>query len=236
MSDRLEWADTNSGAQLLFPGEDVDGATVDAGEIAIAFWTGSNGIALSGPPQQLADRLEQAAAIARTAAGLLAEPLRHLPDGLDPWTWTTLGTGTDSSEEHDNTLCRTPGITVLDPRRVTCGDCVAAWNVHWSGEFAFPAVLSVPADPADCRIGDRLPYASITWISGHDSADEATAPEGNAGVEYGIASTTAPDIEPLGHSSLQRAAAELADSRTVWPGVYLVQRTGDGPWQRVTAN
>ncbi|KOT51162.1 MULTISPECIES: hypothetical protein [Streptomyces] len=54
-------------------------------------------------------------------------------------------------------------------------------------------------------------------------------------IEYGIASTERPDIEPLGHGSLSRATAELADSSTVWPGVYLVQRQGHGPWQRVTS-
>lgn len=165
MSDRLEWAAPTSRAELLFPGEDVDGATVDAGEIAIAFWTGSNGIALSGPPQNLAERLEQAAAIARTAAGLLTEPLRHIPDGLDPWAWTARGTRADSSEEHGNTLCATSAATAADPRRVTCGDCIAAWNARWPDRFAFPVALPVPADPADCRIGKQLPYASITWTS-----------------------------------------------------------------------
>ncbi|OEJ49525.1 hypothetical protein [Streptomyces agglomeratus] len=172
MSERLEWADTTSGAQLLFPGEDVDGATVDAGELAIAFWTGSNGIALSGPSQDLADRLEQASIIVRAAAIPLQQPLRHLPDGLDPRAGIVLGTGADSSEEHTNTLCRTPGITAADPRRVTCGGCVAAWNARHPDQFAFPVALSLPADPVDCRIGDQLPYASITWISDEDRNEE----------------------------------------------------------------
>src|SRR5437867_694495 len=118
MSDRLEWADTTSGAELLFPGEDIDGATVDNGQVAVAWWTGSNGIALEGPPQQLADRLEQAAAIVRAVVPLVPEQPRHLPGDLDPWAWITLGTGADSSTEHSNTRCRTPGITVRDPRRV----------------------------------------------------------------------------------------------------------------------
>ncbi|MFJ5820007.1 hypothetical protein ACIQGT_39905 [Streptomyces sp. NPDC093108] len=171
MSDRLEWAATTSSAQVLFPGEDIDGATVDAGEIAIAFWTGSNGIALSGPPQDLADRLEQAATMVRTAAVLLAEPLRHLPDDLDPMTWIDLSTGTDATADHDNALCRMPGITVADPRRVTCGDCVAAWNATQPDRFTIPVALSVPADPVDCRIGDQLPYALLTWISNAPGAE-----------------------------------------------------------------
>ncbi|MGI5133836.1 hypothetical protein [Streptomyces sp. CA-106110] len=171
MAERLEWADHTSSAEILFPGEDIDGATVDNGEIAVAFWTGSNGIALSGPPQDLARRLEQAATVVRAAARLLQEPLRHLPDGLDPWAWILLGTDADSCEEHNNTLCRTPGITVADPRRVTCGDCITVWNARWSGEFAFPVTLRIPADPADSRIGDHLPYASITWISTTDDGN-----------------------------------------------------------------
>jgi hypothetical protein len=139
------WADTTSGAQLLFPGEDVDGATVDAGELAIAFWTGSNGIALCGLPQDLADRLEQASVIVRAVATLLQQPQRHLPQGLAPWAGIVPGEGNESSEEHDGTLCRTPGITVTDPRRVTCGDCVAAWNALQPDQYAYPVALSIPS-------------------------------------------------------------------------------------------
>ncbi|MGC5264123.1 hypothetical protein ACPXCO_24195 [Streptomyces cyaneofuscatus] len=179
MSERLEWAHTTSAAQLLFPGEDIDGATVDAGELAIAFWTGSNGIALSGPPQDLADRLEQAATVARTAAILLAEPLRHLSAELSPSTGTTPGTGTDSSGKHDNTLCRTPGTTVSDPRRVTCGNCVAAWNACQPDQFAIPVALAVSADPVDCRIGDQLPYASLTWINDDAGTEEDEGASGD---------------------------------------------------------
>ncbi|MFD6334887.1 hypothetical protein ACFWGI_35660 [Streptomyces niveus] len=57
--------------------------------------------------------------------------------------------------------------------------------------------------------------------------------EGEARTEYGIASTKHTDIEPLGHGSLKRATADLADSSTAWPGVYLVQRHDQEPWQRV---
>ncbi|MEU4038546.1 hypothetical protein [Streptomyces collinus] len=160
------------GAELLFPGAEVDGAPVEVGELAIAFWTGSNGIALSGPPHDLADRLEQAAASVR-AARLLTEPPRHLPDGLDPWVWSALGTGPDGEEDSGTTVCRTTGVTVRDPRRVTCGDCVTTWNNRWPGQFTFPAALPVPAAPADCRIGEHLPYASITWHG--DDTEEATA-------------------------------------------------------------
>ncbi|MGW5434106.1 hypothetical protein ACWET9_44350 [Streptomyces sp. NPDC004059] len=71
MADRLEWADITSRAELLFPGNTINGATVEVGEIAIAWWTGSTGIALSGPPEQLAARLEKAAADVREAAALV---------------------------------------------------------------------------------------------------------------------------------------------------------------------
>lgn len=50
------------------------------------------------------------------------------------------------------------------PRRVTCGDCVAAWNAIWP-EFAIPVALPVSADPDDHTIADRPPYAFITWIN-----------------------------------------------------------------------
>ncbi|MFF4053912.1 hypothetical protein ACFYZ5_45775 [Streptomyces chartreusis] len=49
IADRLEWAHTTSSAELLYPGADIDGAVVELGEIAVAVWTGSNGIALHGP-------------------------------------------------------------------------------------------------------------------------------------------------------------------------------------------
>lgn len=195
MSDRLEWADTTSGAELLFPGEDIDGAIVENGQVAIAFWTGSNGIALSGPPQDLASRLEQAAAIARTVAKFLAEPLRHLPDGLDPRARIAPGVGADTPEEDASTTCGTPGITVADPRRVTCGDCVAAWNTCWP-EFAIPVVLSISADPDDHTIADRPPYAFITWINeAPDDGDEElpgglSAPNGSATPEVWTSSAS----------------------------------------------
>lgn len=52
------------------------------------------------------------------------------------------------------------------------------------------------------------------------------------GAEYGIASESLEDIEPLGEISRRRAEVIMADSRTQWPDVYLVQRTHDGPWER----
>ncbi|MFJ3141759.1 hypothetical protein ACIPJM_04810 [Streptomyces halstedii] len=48
-----------------------------------------------------------------------------------------------------------------------------------------------------------------------------------ARTEYGIASPSRPDdIEPLGRLNRRAAEARIADSRTAWPDVYLVQRTG----------
>ncbi|MFJ2746194.1 hypothetical protein ACIO3O_41770 [Streptomyces sp. NPDC087440] len=57
-----------------------------------------------------------------------------------------------------------------------------------------------------------------------------TAP---AATEYGIASESHAEIEPLETSSRGRAEVILSDSRTTWPDVYLVERTDDDPWQRV---
>ncbi|MEV7675030.1 hypothetical protein [Streptomyces sp. NPDC088752] len=54
-------------------------------------------------------------------------------------------------------------------------------------------------------------------------------------IEYGITSEASPDvIEPLGHGSLSRATSEVIDSAATWEGVYLVQRTDNGPWGRVS--
>ncbi|MEU2315139.1 hypothetical protein [Streptomyces albidoflavus] len=56
-----------------------------------------------------------------------------------------------------------------------------------------------------------------------------------ASIEYGIASTSRPGvIEPLGRLNRQAAEARIADSRTVWPDVYLVQRTTNADWQPAT--
>lgn len=50
-------------------------------------------------------------------------------------------------------------------------------------------------------------------------------------IEYGIASPSRPgDIEPLGPVSRRTAEAVIADSRTVWTDVHLVQRVGSGEW------
>lgn len=50
-------------------------------------------------------------------------------------------------------------------------------------------------------------------------------------IEYGIASPGRPgDIEPLGPVSRRTAEAVIADSRTVWTDVHLVQRTHGGDW------
>jgi hypothetical protein len=53
--------------------------------------------------------------------------------------------------------------------------------------------------------------------------------------EYGIASESLENIEPLGEISRRRAEAILDNSRTQWPDVYLVQRTNDASWERATS-
>ncbi|MEV5440918.1 hypothetical protein AB0K80_33690 [Streptomyces sp. NPDC052682] len=50
--------------------------------------------------------------------------------------------------------------------------------------------------------------------------------------EYGIASESHEDIEPLGQVSRSRAEAIVDDSSEAWPDVYLVQRHGDSSWER----
>lgn len=54
-------------------------------------------------------------------------------------------------------------------------------------------------------------------------------------VEYGIASPSRPDdIEPLERINRRAAEAVIADSRTRWTDVYLVQRTRGGVWAPAT--
>lgn len=55
-------------------------------------------------------------------------------------------------------------------------------------------------------------------------------------VEYGIASTSDAEIEPLGQISRSSAEAIVTDSQRQWPDVYLVQRTGSGNWQQPPAD
>ncbi|MFE0777012.1 hypothetical protein [Streptomyces sp. NPDC058861] len=73
-------------AELLFPGEDIDGATVEPGEIAVAVWTGSNGIALHGPREAVRDRLLQLALPVHEAPPV---PFAHacIPERTDPRRW-----------------------------------------------------------------------------------------------------------------------------------------------------
>ncbi|MEU8812592.1 hypothetical protein ACN6K5_002184 [Streptomyces violaceoruber] len=73
MTDRLEWAHVSSPAELLYPGRDIDGATVEPGEIAVAMWTGSNGIAVHGPWEEVRDRFLQLAAAVDNAPPVRAE-------------------------------------------------------------------------------------------------------------------------------------------------------------------
>ncbi|MEW1699327.1 MULTISPECIES: hypothetical protein [unclassified Streptomyces] len=54
-------------------------------------------------------------------------------------------------------------------------------------------------------------------------------------IEYGLASTSLEDIEPLGQIIQRRAEAILDDSRRQWPDVYLIQRTEGGAWQRTAS-
>ncbi|GHD34717.1 hypothetical protein GCM10010313_81510 [Streptomyces violarus] len=52
------------------------------------------------------------------------------------------------------------------------------------------------------------------------------------GIQYGIASPSRlDDVEPLERLNRRAAEAVIADSRTQWPDVYLVQRTDGDDWQ-----
>lgn len=131
MSDRLEWAHVTSGAEILFPGEDIDGAVVEPGEIAVSVWTGSNGIALHGPRDQLRDRLLQFVAA--------IEDMRPVPVGeaciseeVDERRWgpgLPLELASLTTTFPDIAMCGQAGRPVTtDPRMATCPDCINDWN------------------------------------------------------------------------------------------------------------
>lgn len=130
MSDRLEWAHTTSYGELLYPGVDIDGAVVEPGEIAVAVWTGSNGIALHGPKQQLCDRLLQLAAAVHEAPPV-------------PWAEACIAESVDVAnwkpgQPLDRALAPLPPAPALcgcgvrpvapDPRLATCPECIDVFN------------------------------------------------------------------------------------------------------------
>ncbi|WP_329142943.1 hypothetical protein OIU91_04540 [Streptomyces sp. NBC_01456] len=59
-----------------------------------------------------------------------------------------------------------------------------------------------------------------------------TTPAPDVPIEYGIASTQAPDIENLGCISRERAEWTVADSAECHEGVYLVARHPGSPGER----
>lgn len=129
MSERLEWAHASSGAELLFPGEHIDGAVVEPGEIAVAVWTGSNGIALHGPREAVRDRLLQLALAVHEAPPVpFADAC--IPERTNPRRWRPaplprpLAPGPAGPA-----LCGgADRPAAADPRLATCPDCIERWN------------------------------------------------------------------------------------------------------------
>jgi hypothetical protein len=128
MTDRLEWAHAGSCAELLYPGSDIDGAVVEPGEIAVAMWTGSNGIALYGPRAQLRDRLLQLADAVDSAPppsteeACIAEELE--PSGWHPAQMPAVQTGAARGKAR----CGAERPIAMDPRLATCESCIEIWN------------------------------------------------------------------------------------------------------------
>ncbi|GGP80847.1 hypothetical protein [Streptomyces melanogenes] len=142
MFDRLEWADTASAAVLLYPGTDIDDAVVEPGEIAVAIRTGSNGIALYGTQQQLADRLQQLSNAVRTAPPVLqhAACIAAAPASLP-------ASGTVFLEAR-RTRCRERATVAADPRQATCPYCIEDHNAD-------------PATPDHLRIRLSRPVPAL---------------------------------------------------------------------------
>lgn len=138
MFDRIEWAEAASAAELLYPGTDIDDAVVEPGEIAIAVWTGSNGIALYGAQQQLADRLQQLSDAVRTAPPVPQHAACIAADPAEPPASGTV------LPEARRTRCGQSGTVAADPRQATCPACIEAHNAD-------------RATPDHLRIRPRLP-------------------------------------------------------------------------------
>ncbi|MFK0154205.1 hypothetical protein ACIQVK_19295 [Streptomyces sp. NPDC090493] len=173
MSDRLESVRASGGwpVDLLYPGTSIGGDLVRDGEMAVALWAHSNGIALQGTQQDLLNRLEQLTAVVRTAPPLPTEPF-HLPAHLVPDDVIPETGDVRVDHVHDATRCTTPGITVRDPRRATCAGCISDWNDIW--RTAIATVLYVPADTTDHTISPSLPYSLTGWVT--DDSESAKAP------------------------------------------------------------
>lgn len=147
MSDRLEWVPASSGAELLFPGEDIDGALVQPGEIAVAMWAGSNGIALHGPRRTVRDQLLRLALAVDEAPPVpFAEAC--IPAGTDPHRWRPtplprpLAPGPTAPA-----LCGDDDRpAAADPRLTTCPDCITTWNSH-TPHTRLRLAHTVPAAP-----------------------------------------------------------------------------------------
>ncbi|MFF4531693.1 hypothetical protein ACFY1P_20775 [Streptomyces sp. NPDC001407] len=129
MSDRLEWAHVTSDAELLYPGSDIDEAVVDPGEIAVALWTGSNGIALHGSRQRVLDRLLQLAAAVLDAPPV---PIHEacIAEQVDMWYWEPDGPvlGPLPPAAPAPTWCGETRPVAADPRLATCPQCIETWN------------------------------------------------------------------------------------------------------------
>ncbi|MEU0030672.1 hypothetical protein [Streptomyces sp. NPDC006335] len=164
MSSRLEFVRVASDnpIDLLYPGTSIGGDLVSDGEMAVALWNRSNGIALHGTQQDLLNRLEQLTAVVRAAPPLPTEPY-HLPAHLDPDDVIPETGDVCVDGVHDTTRCATPGITVRDPRRATCAACISDWNDI--GHTAIATVLYVAADPANHTISPSLPYSLTSWVT-----------------------------------------------------------------------
>ncbi|MET9122177.1 hypothetical protein [Streptomyces sp. NPDC004528] len=129
MSDRLEWAGATSEAQLLLPGTDVDGAVVQAGELAVAVWTGSNGIALHGPREQLHARLLQLAHAVQEAPPVpLTDACISQQARPELWRPGPLTAPVDPGEPEPALCGGTTSPVAADPRLATCPHCIEQWN------------------------------------------------------------------------------------------------------------
>ena len=157
MVAKLEWADIECCSEVLYPGVDVDGAVVAPGQVAIAWWTGSNGVALcAASPAAAAEYFERLAARLQVLPPPPAEEA-HIAAVLNHADRTRVRdavlraltrllrrsprpvSGKADVRTVGLALCGDTGPAVIDPRQATCAECLSTWSEQAAG----PPRLSV---------------------------------------------------------------------------------------------
>ncbi|MFD8413985.1 hypothetical protein ACFV2Q_19875 [Streptomyces sp. NPDC059650] len=127
----FEWINPTDGQPvLLYPGFSSDDATLEAGEIAAAVYSGSDGIALYGDREKVLALLLKLADAVRNAPPVPTSEA-CLGEATDPTTWKPGPLAEAVSPDAMGwplcgALAQQP--IAADPRLATCPDCIDAFN------------------------------------------------------------------------------------------------------------